>query len=578
MERKGMTERSRRERLGGALRAWLLSGASAAAMLTVGAVASGTSVLSPALAQVPADETLVSETLVPETLGSERVYRADALAHAGAVEAAWRRLETWILDESPGPADWSGALPPAAAGWQAEWTERGLEARYCDDVLLVYLAPERLKGVGRDHRAVHAAPHAYGDRGVPVLHWLEGGTAQGGEGRASVALPACLSEGARGGPLPSGRAALAGTVRDPFAHTVERVRRERSEEPCPEGEHGEGRTLVREVTRTENGRGDPVGDPVEGPWEVLIDLCRADYSRWEHYTLVCHWEAGPPHNRRMEGREVWRRLRTVTAAGESLGDPEFVSTSCWTGDALPPPPTPEISETEREETKSGNCPAGYTGSIGYERTVTLRSTRFPWDDAPVTQTIYGAWTVARDDCVAVPEPDVSRPIHGDPGGQVATSAPGSDSCGAPPPGESVGDVCSADGVNGLGSSDSGGDGGGASGGDGGCFLTTAVTELRGEADAGPVLTALRGFRDGYMMRTAERRALVEEYYAIAPAIVAAIPVGHGEWERIAAEVDSAVAAIAAGADETAFGIYVAMVRRLEERWLGAAPAAPGGRR
>ena len=102
---------------------------------------------------------------------------------------------------------------------------------------------------------------------------------------------------------------------------------------------------MREVTRTENGRGDPVGDPAEGPWELLIDLCRADYSRWEHYTLVCRWDAGPPHNRRMEGREVWRRLRTVTAAGETLGPPEFVSTSCWTGDALPPPPTPEISET-----------------------------------------------------------------------------------------------------------------------------------------------------------------------------------------------------------------------------------------
>ena len=111
---------------------------------------------------------------------------------------------------------------PRRAG-RRTWTERGLEARYCDDVLLVYLAPEQLKGTGRDHRAVHAAPHAYGGGDRPILHWLEGGAAEGGEGRASVALPACLSEAARGGPLPSGRAALAGAVRDPFAHTVERV-------------------------------------------------------------------------------------------------------------------------------------------------------------------------------------------------------------------------------------------------------------------------------------------------------------------------------------------------------------------
>ncbi len=465
-------------------------------------------------------------------------------------------------------------MPPASTGWRASWTQRGLEARYCEDTLLVCLAPDELKGTGADHRAVHAAPHAYGGGEKPVLHWLESGTAVGGAGRADVTLPDCLSEAAQGGPLPSGRAALAGAVRDPFLHTVERVSRERKEESCPAGTHGDGRTLVREVTRTENGRGDPVGDPVEGPWEMLIDLCRADYSRWEHYTLTCHWDAGPPHSRRMEGREVWRRLRTVSAAGETLGTPEFVSTSCWTGNALPPPPVPAISETAREETKSGSCPAGYTGSIGYRRTVTLRSTRFPWDEAPVMQTITGAWTVASDGCVAVPEPDVDGPGHGDPGGpDGGAGAPGGDSCGAPAPGESVGDTCSADGIGGIGGGDGGGDGGA-----GGCFLTTAVVELRGEADGGPTLTALRGFRDGYMTRTAERRALVDEYYAVAPMIVAAIPAGHAEWERIAAGVDAAVEAIAGGSDDMAFGIYVDLVSRLKADWLrDSAAGANGGR-
>ena len=539
MERRRTAEPGRMRAMRG-FRAWLLSGASMAVLLGAG----------PALSQVAADE---------------RVYRAEALAHAGAVEAAWRRLETFILRESSAAASWPGAVPPASTGWQASWTQRGLEARYCEDTLLVYLAPDELKGTGADHRAVHAAPHAYGGGEKPVLHWLESGVARGGAGRADVTLPPCLSEAARGGPLPSGRAALAGAVRDPFLHTTERVTRERREEPCPAGTHGEGRALVREVTRTENGRGDPVGDPVEGSWEVLIDLCREDYSRWEHYTLGCHWEAGPPHNRRMEGREVWRRLRTVSAAGETLGEPEFVSTSCWTGDALPPAPTPEISETAREETKSGSCPAGYTGSIGYERTVTLRSTRFPWDEAPVTQTIYGAWTVARDGCVAVPEPDHDGPDHGDPGGpDGGSAAPGGDSCGGSDPDGPgpAGDTCSADGIGDSG----GGDGGGGDGG--GCFLTTAVVELRGEPDGGPTLTALRAFRDGYMTRTAERRALVEEYYAIAPKIVAAIPDGHAGWERIAAEVDAAVAAIAAGDEDGAFGIYVDLVSRLKADWLG----------
>ena len=553
MERGIVTTR-RRLWARNAFKAALLAGASVGVLLAAG----------PAPAQVPADE---------------RVYRREALAHANAVEAAWRRLETFILEESAAAAAWPGAVPPAETGWQASWTLRGLEARYCGDVLLVYLAPEALKGTGNDHRAVHAAPHAYGGGDRPVLHWLENGRAEGGAGRAAVALPACLSEGARGGALPSGRAALAGEVRDPFLNTTDRVTRERREEPCPDGEHGEGRTLIREVTREHDGRGDPVGAPVEGPWEVSIDLCRADYSQWEHYTLACHWDAGPPHNRRMEGREVWRRLRTVTAAGESLGTPEFVSTSCWTGDALPPAPAPEIVETSHDETKSGSCPAGYVGSIGYRRTVTLRSTRFPWDDAPVMQTIRTPWAVENDDCVAEAEPDWSGPDHGDHGGgpDGGTGGPGGDACGPGGPdgsdGTAGGDTCSADGIGGLGGGLGGdGDGGGGDGGggDGGCFLTTAVTERRGEPDDGPTLTLLRGFRDGYMVRTRERRALVEEYYAIAPKLVAAIPADHAEWDRIAGAVEAAAGAIRAGDEDRAYAIYVELVDGLKADWGAAA--------
>ena len=192
---------------------------------------------------------------------NERTYRQEALAHARAVTTAWRRLESYVLEGSAGTPDpdgasvsgWSGAVPPAGSGWLADWTLRGVRARYCEDTLLVYLAPERLKGVGRDHRAVQTAPHAYAGGGAngqaPVLHWLEAGRATGAAGRPSVTLPACLSDTAFGGPLPSGRAALAGTVRDPYTHTNERVSRERRLEDCAAGEHGLGRTRMREVTR-----------------------------------------------------------------------------------------------------------------------------------------------------------------------------------------------------------------------------------------------------------------------------------------------------------------------------------------
>ena len=511
---------------------------------------------------------------VAQQSANERVYRQEALAHARAVTTAWRRLEIYILEGSAGTPDpdgasvsgWSGAVPPAGSGWPADWTLRGVRARYCEDTLLVYLAPERLKGVGRDHRAVQAAPHAYAGGGAngqaPVLHWLEAGRATGAAGRPSVTLPACLSDTAFGGPLPSGRAALAGTVRDPYAHTNERVSRERQIEDCAADEHGQGRTSVREVTQTHDERGNPVGDPVHRPWQLLIDECRADYTAWENYTLVCHWDAGPPHNRRMEGREIWRRLKSVTAEGETLGPPEFVSTSCWTG-KVPVPPTAVVTETAQAQAMTDGCPPGYTGSQDYRRTATHRATQFPWDAEPVVQISYGPWILETDSCQAVIPPDWN-----DDGG-VGDADAGGDGAGAV--GEDC-DPCSLLDIE-AGADDCFLDSSGGNGGDGGCFLTMAVVERRGvEADDGPTLTALRRFRDGYMMKTPKRRALVAEYYEIAPRIAAAIPKTNSDWDWIGGRIDAAIAAIAAGDEDGAFAIYAAMVRRLAARW-----AEPAGR-
>ena len=518
---------------------------------------------------------------------NERVYRQEALAHARAVTTAWRRLENYILDGSAGTPDphgtsvsgWNGPIPPAGSGWLADWTLRGVRARYCEDTLLVYLAPERLKGVGRDHRAVQAAPHAYAGGGAqgeaPVLHWLEAGRAAGAAGRPSVPLPACLSDASLGGPLPSGRAALAGTVRDPYAHTNERVSRERQLEDCAAGEHGQGRTRVREAAQTHDERGNPVGDPVFGPWQVLIDECRADYTAWENYTLVCHWDAGPPHNRRMEGREIWRRLKSVTAEGETLGPPEFVSTSCWTG-KVPDTPKAVVTETAQTEAMTDGCPSGYIGSQEYRRTATRRATQFPWDAEPIVQINYGPWILETDNCEAVIPPDWGGdPDAGGDGGDVGGDGdPGDDSCDTVSNPDDPGlDVCTIDSSIGFDTS-SFGDGEEQDAGDGGdCFLTTAIVERRGiETDGGPTLTALRRFRDGYMMKTPKRRALVAEYYELAPRIAAAIPQGHSDWDWIGGRIDAAIAAIYAGDEDGAFGIYAAMVRRLATRW-----AEPAGR-
>ena len=503
---------------------------------------------------------MVSVTLPAAAQGyeAEQVYRQEALAHARAITEAWRRVEDHILRRSAVATVWTGSVPPGTTGWLDAWTGRGVRARYCEDTLLVYMEPASLKGVGRDQRSVQVAPHLYAEGDLPALHWLEGGAASGvavgTAGRASVSLPACLSDTSFGGPLPSGRAALAGVVRDPHLQRRERVSHERTVEDCSAGSHGEGRTMTREVVQAHDGRGDAVGDRVVGPWQVLIDECRADYTEWEHYTLDCSWFAGPPHNREMTGREIWRREKAVTADGIEWGTPEFVSTSCWEG-RTPALPQAEISETVRTETTSGACPAGYIGTRVLTRTVTERSTQWPWDAAPTVQDIPGNWIADDAGCSRVVTPSGPPGVgtgtgvgDGQCGGDSNPTAPGEATCGVP-------------------SGSGGGDGGG-------CFLTEAVVGHRGmEADDGPTLTALRAFRDGYMQGSPERRDLVGRYYEIAPRIVAAVPSGHADWAWIGERVDEAVAAIGAGADDRAFAIYVGMVERLSERWLE--PAAGG---
>ena len=102
---------------------------------------------------------------------------------------------------------------------------------------------------------------------------------------------------------------------------------------------------------------------------------------------------------------------------------------------------------------------------------------------------------------------------------------------------------------------------------GGCFLTTAIVALRGEADDGPTLTLLRQFRDTYMAADPAMAAEIAEYYEIAPQIVATIPADHRDWDWIGAQIDRAVAMINLGDLPAAHELYRNMVLRLEQRWL-----------
>ena len=94
-----------------------------------------------------------------------------------------------------------------------------------------------------------------------------------------------------------------------------------------------------------------------------------------------------------------------------------------------------------------------------------------------------------------------------------------------------------------------------------------MVEFRGEPDDGPTLTTLRNFRDGWLAETEEGRALIADYYVLAPRIVSAIPEGHADWLWVADQVDAARDAILAGLNVEALEIYSGMIRRLQERWL-----------
>lgn len=323
----------------------------------------------------------------------------EALSHAHALEGAWHRLETFIRDESTSLTRWTAA--PPSTPWRDSWTRRGLSARYCDGVLIVYAEPERLKGVGRNQRSVRLAPHLQSDDvpPPPPLHWLAGSRAIGGSGRDDVVLPACMTG------LPSGRVALAGEVEDPFAVVTTTLDRERETRACPAGTHGNGRVFVRDIVQEVNGRGDPLGAPAHMPWQLLSDSCRGDTSTWVTFRLTCAFDAGEPHNRTISGEDIYRRQKTVSASGISWGPPQFVSSSCWQ-DPDPLVPQPDIQVSTRTHTRTVACTPPATGTRYQSRTLRLRSTQFPWDDQPIVEvTQRGQWRTTRDTC-RTPPPDI----------------------------------------------------------------------------------------------------------------------------------------------------------------------------
>lgn len=99
---------------------------------------------------------------------------------------------------------------------------------------------------------------------------------------------------------------------------------------------------------------------------------------------------------------------------------------------------------------------------------------------------------------------------------------------------------------------------------GGCFLTTACCQHKGLPDDCDELTALRAFRDTYLMSTATGKALVGEYYRIAPGIVEKLS-HHPSPDAIYADIYSTILSIMTMIDQKEFDTAIAKYKEMVMR-------------
>lgn len=104
-----------------------------------------------------------------------------------------------------------------------------------------------------------------------------------------------------------------------------------------------------------------------------------------------------------------------------------------------------------------------------------------------------------------------------------------------------------------------------------CFITTAVCQELGKPDDCAELTAFRRFRDTYLMQEPDGPALIDEYYNIAPGIVACINTCTDRHARYARLREDYLAPcyndLQNGRLADCKARYVAMVRSLEREFL-----------
>lgn len=104
-----------------------------------------------------------------------------------------------------------------------------------------------------------------------------------------------------------------------------------------------------------------------------------------------------------------------------------------------------------------------------------------------------------------------------------------------------------------------------------CYITTAVCESLNKPDDCYELTALRTYRDEYLLATKSGQKIVEEYYNIAPTIVKRISrqpdagrIYRGIWEEY---LSPCIRLIEENRKEECRDRYIEMVRKLEKEYL-----------